>query len=117
MQMQMMWRSKLGSCVALALVIVLLAGCFGGAVSSAAGKGTTESRIGVSLFWGLTTTRTQAVECQNGLAEVEVYWPWWSAMFISPLTAGIITPIKKVYTCTAPAARASGPAHVVAATR
>lgn len=80
-------------------IAVFASGCFGTSIrSGAARSNVTEEELGFSLFWGLTTSSTAAVECRFGLAETESWlpWYWW---LLSSITAGIVTPVKKRYTC------------------
>jgi len=85
--------------MALVVAVALSAsGCFHGHVVSSARGGPTERDLGFSLLWGLTETRTVAVECKNGLASAGSYLPWW-AFLLSGLTAGIVTPVVKEYSC------------------
>jgi hypothetical protein len=89
---------------------VVLSGCFHGRVVSGARGGPVESELGFSLLWGLTSTKTSAIECRNGLASAGSYLPWW-AFLLSGITAGIVTPVMKEYSCNvdAPAPHAAVP--------
>ncbi len=87
----------------LALFVVLglaFQGCFTARVASGAQPGQTERETGFSLLWGITSTKTAAVECPHGLQAVETYFPWYWWL-LSGVTAGIVTPIVKEYTCAA----------------
>lgn len=85
--------------VAVLLLAVFASGCFGTRISSAAPRSNiTQEEVGFSLFWGLTQSNTGAVECTHGIAETESWLPWYSG-FLYTLTLGIVTPVKKKYTC------------------
>jgi hypothetical protein len=82
-----------------ALVLASLTGCFRMSVRSPAARdGAPESRTGVSLVEGLTTSNVAAAECRHGLSRVDVYWPWWSP-FVYVFTFGIVTPLRAEYVC------------------
>lgn len=66
------------------------------------GEGAKHVDTGVSLFWGATNTSSDAIECPAGIAYAEVYHPWWGYFLVSPLTLGIVTPIRKVWICADP---------------
>lgn len=84
---------------ALLVAGLLMAGCLStGVQSPTARQGPRGSEVGVTWFWGLTSTVHYAQECHAGLAEVETHVPWYS-YFVSPLTAGIVTPMMVRYTC------------------
>lgn len=98
------------------LAFVLLTGCYNAKMKApVTPTGEKYSDTGVSFFWGMTNTTTIAAECPHGMAYAEVYHPWWGVFIVAPLTLGIITPLRKVYQCAAPAAAASpaGPQIVV----
>ncbi|MDX2014210.1 MAG: hypothetical protein SFW67_28685 [Myxococcaceae bacterium] len=95
------------------LIVAMLftfTGCFHGRVVSGARGGPVESELGFSLLWGLTSTKTTAVECRNGLSSAGSYLPWW-AFLLSGITVGIVTPVMKEYSCNidAPAPQAAMP--------
>jgi len=91
--------------VALVLVSALLVsslGCFTAGVSSPAARLGDERRSGgVTWFWGLTSTVKYAEECRTGLAEVQTWVPWY-AYIVSPLTLGILPPMRQEYICARP---------------
>lgn len=81
------------------LAALLAGGCLStGVQSPTARQGPRGSEVGVSWFWGLTSTVHYAQECHAGLAEVETHVPWYTYV-VSPLTAGIVTPMMVQYTC------------------
>jgi hypothetical protein len=77
---------------------IALSGCFHGRVVSGARAGPMQSELGLSLFWGLTESKTTPVECKNGLAVAGSYLPWWWWL-LSGITVGILTPVTKEYAC------------------
>lgn len=84
---------------AVLLIAVFASGCFGTRIrSGAARSNVTEEELGFSLFWGLTQSDTTAPECQFGMAETESWLPWYWG-FLYTITIGIVTPVKKKYTC------------------
>jgi len=102
----------------LPLIAVLLtsSGCFMSRVTAPGLIGTRHEDTGFSLFWGITRTDHGAVECVAGLQEVTTYWPWYSYL-LQAVTLGIVSPIKREYTCLpvpAQQAPASAPAPVTA---
>ena len=103
----------------LAALMLGTTGCFNAKIRTAAAPlpgGEKHSDTGVSLFWGMSNTTSDAIECPNGLSYAEAYWPWWGYFLVSPLTLGIVVPIRKVYICAAqPAAPAAsaGPQIVI----
>ncbi|MEW6435175.1 MAG: hypothetical protein AB1730_27050 [Myxococcota bacterium] len=81
------------------LVAVFASGCFGTRIRSGAARSTvTQEELGFSLFWGLTQSDTVAPECQFGMAETESWLPWYASLLYT-ITLGIVTPVKKKYTC------------------
>lgn len=103
------------SMVVLAVLSTMLSGCFMSRVTSRGTPGIHESETGFSLLWGITSTKTGATECEYGLQEVATYFPWyWWALY--GITAGIVMPIVKDYTCNAtpPGATAVQPGTFVA---
>jgi hypothetical protein len=75
-----------------------LPGCYTAGVESPVQRGARHHDVGVSWFWGLTPTVADAQECRRGLAEVRTWLPWY-AYIVAPLTLGIVTPMKKKWTC------------------
>lgn len=105
-----------------AVAISLMTGCYNAKITAPVRQGGVKhSDTGASLFWGLTNTSAQALECPGGMAYAETYQPWWGVLFVQPLTIGIVTPIKKVWICAeaggpvgaAPAAPATAPQIIV----
>jgi hypothetical protein len=87
---------------AVALICLLSSACYTARVATRGTPGQTFDHAGATLLWGLTTTETEALECERGLQSVETYFPWWGYL-VSSITAGIVVPIRKQYTCLAPA--------------
>jgi hypothetical protein len=87
--------------VALALTASMFSGCFSARVTARGTPEFTESQTGFSLLWGITETKTQAVECEHGMQSVNTYFPWYWWL-LTGVTVGIVTPIVKEYTCRAP---------------
>jgi hypothetical protein len=85
-----------------ALVLVAftasLPGCYTARVESPVQRGSRNDDVGITWFWGLTTTTADAQECRKGLAEVTTWLPWY-AYIVAPLTFGIVTPMKKKWSC------------------
>ncbi len=86
----------------------LFSSCFTARVVAQGSPGLTESETGFSLFWGITETKTNAVECQYGLQSVTTYLPWYH-YFVYSFTIGIIGPVVKEYTCMAEPNRVAPP--------
>ncbi len=84
----------------LVAVVMLNSSCFMARVVAKGPAGEHHSNTGVSLFWGLTSTESDADECPNGLQRVATYHPWYTWL-LSTITIGIVTPIVKDYTCMA----------------
>jgi hypothetical protein len=98
--------SKVGSFVMVLSIVVLpllASGCYNARVvapvQGQVGEGSRHAETGVSWLWGMTATKSEAVECPAGLASTETYQPWWGAFFVAPVTAWIVTPIRKEWTC------------------
>lgn len=59
-----------------------------------------DSRLNVTLLWGLKPTRVDAKECENGVASSVTVWPIWGAI-VAYLTFLLIVPTYTAYTCAA----------------
>ena len=81
----------------LALALTISMGCYGAGVRTQLPSGPRASDTGVSWFWGLTSTNTNAY-CETGLASVKTSIPFWG-LIVSGITLGLITPINKRYAC------------------
>lgn len=82
----------------LALVAVLVSGCYSYTVQTGAQPaGPVQRGRGVVLFWGLRGT-DHHTPCAYGAAWSETYQPWWSPV-VSVLTVGIATPWRSEYQC------------------
>lgn len=92
------------------LLLESMSGCYMSRVTASGNAGTAYSDTGFSLFWGMTRTDHGATECQYGLKEVTHYWPWYT-YFLQVITVGIVSPVKREYTCIAspPAATVGAP--------
>jgi hypothetical protein len=102
--------------VAPALVLLLLpvfAGCFHVSVRSpASDRGPSKEKVTTyHIFYGLTSSEVSAPECQNGIAKLTYYHPWWSILFLTPCTAGLVGATVISYRC---ADLAAAPAPAVA---
>lgn len=94
-------RRGFGLVLACVLLVSSL-GCFTAGVSSPVARlGDERGASGVTWFWGLTSTVKYAEECRTGLAEVKTWVPWY-AYIVSPLTLGIVTPMRQEYICARP---------------
>ncbi len=78
--------------------MLCLSGCYHGYVVAPVRAGPERTELGISWLWGLTSTRTNAVECKYGLAMAGSYYPWWGFL-LSGITAGIVNPVEKSYAC------------------
>jgi len=88
------------SLVVLVVLSTLTSGCYMARVASHGTPGLSESETGFSLLWGITSTKTNAMECEYGLQSVSTYFPWYWWL-LSGVTVGIVMPIVKDYTCNA----------------
>ena len=87
------------------LALLTVTGCYNAKITAPVQQGGVKhADTGVSLFWGITNTSAEAIECPAGMAYTETFQPWWGVMFVQPLTLGIVTPIKKVWICVNPTA-------------
>jgi hypothetical protein len=87
--------------IALIAVLALsLSGCFSTTIRTRATRDLRRQGedTGASFAWGLSPVTASAIECENGIAEARVYWPFWGGL-VSIITAGIVTPIKTEYVC------------------
>ena len=89
--------------ISAALLLSLCSGCYMSRVTAPGFAGTKHDDTGFSLFWGITRTDQGAVECTAGMKEVTHYWPWYAPV-LQLITLGIVSPIKREYTCIAPTA-------------
>ena len=96
---------------AAALSFALLSGCYTTRVSTSATPraGASTERTNFHFIYGLTSVDVPAVECPNGIAQIEQQMPWWS-IFLSGVTFGIVGATSTKYTCVAgPAAATAAP--------
>lgn len=99
-----------------AVAITMITGCYNAKITAPVRQGGVKhADTGASLFWGLTNTSSEALECPGGMAYAETYQPWWGVLFVTPLTVGIVTPIKKVWICAEPGGVAAAPPAAAAA--
>jgi hypothetical protein len=78
--------------------LLALCNCYAARVIGPGTGGTVQNEAGASLLWGLTSTESQAIECEHGLKSVATYFPWWGYI-VATVTVGIVVPIRKEYTC------------------
>jgi hypothetical protein len=78
--------------------LVPLSACYTAGVESPIARASRYDDVGVSWFWGISNSVSDAQQCRKGLAEVETWFPWYTYI-VAPLTIGIVTPIKKAWTC------------------
>jgi hypothetical protein len=87
---------------AAALLVLTLLGataCYTAGVVSPAARGVKrQTDHGVILLWGMWQSKTHADECREGLAEAATWTPWYGYI-VGPITAGLLHPVVKGYTC------------------
>lgn len=86
------------------MVTVLLLGsmaCYGTVVRGGPmSQSREESDTTFNFLWGISTGHANT-NCPNGIAEVEVYTPFWDYL-LEPLTAGLVAAHQVNYVCAAP---------------
>ena len=96
---------------AAALSIALLSGCFTTRVSTSAAPrgGLPTERTNFHFIYGLTSADVPAIECPNGIAQLDQQMPWWN-IFLGGITFGLVGATTTKYTCVAgPAAATAAP--------
>jgi hypothetical protein len=86
--------------VSAVLALCLFSGCYTARVVARGSAGETHSETGFSLLWGITETKSSAIECEYGVQSVTTYFPWYHGILYG-ITAGIVMPVVKEYTCLA----------------
>ncbi len=82
------------------LAVGTLSGCFTARVVARGTAGETHSETGFSLLWGITETKSSAIECEYGVQSAATYLPWYYGLLYG-ITGGIVMPVVKEYTCLA----------------
>lgn len=100
-------RSIVNRLLCMLLVFLFVGGCYRGVVRSPAREvGQPIEDTGATFVYGLVGTTTDAKDCVHGIARAEVFWPWWGGL-VNVISFGIVTPVRMMYVCAAPATEAA----------